>query len=198
MERRTKDLPTTVLFAIAPTRVLFETEFMKKRIAINLWSWLSLLANLALLFVLPLLKREPGVSLTLYVVLWMLPFSRIVEIGYAFYNDSFDQMEGQIPRSGLRRDQRFKLLGRSYFEVAVCYASLYLALPKNAFIHAPATGFESLYFSWVTITTTGFGDITPESVFARALCMTEIGVGLMLIVFAVGTYFSYRETGSLE
>jgi hypothetical protein len=30
------------------------------------------------------------------------------------------------------------------------------------------------------------------------LCMTEIGVGLMLIVFAVGTYFSYRETGSLE
>jgi hypothetical protein len=88
------------------------------------------------------------------------------------------------------------MLGRSYFEIAVCYASLYLALPENSFGHPPATGFESLYFSWITITTTGFGDITPLNVLARCLCMTEIGIGLLLIVFAVGTYFSYREEGS--
>ena len=117
--------------------------------------------------------------------------SRIIEIGYAFYNDSFDQMEGVRVRSGLSRVQRFKLLGRSYFEVAVCYASLYLALPVNSFEPPPKTGFESLYFSWITITTTGFGDIKPLSLLAKGLCMTEIGVGLMLIVFAVGTYFSY-------
>jgi hypothetical protein len=198
VERRTKDLPTIVLLAIAPTRVLFDSKFMKKRVAINLWSWLFLLLNLIFLFILPLLKRNLGLSLGLYVLLWILPFSRIIEIGYAFYNDSFDQMEGQKPRSGLSRVQRFKLLGRSYFEIAVCYASLYLIMPENSFVHAPTTGFESLYFSWITITTTGFGDITPQNVLARVLCMTEIGVGLMLVVFAVGTYFSYKEEGSLK
>ena len=198
VERRTKDLPTIVLLVIAPTRALFETEFVKKRIAINLWSWFWLVANLIFLFTFSLLKRPLGLSISLYVLLWAFPFSRIVEIGYAFYNDSFDQMEGHTPRSGLSRAQRFKLLGRSYIEIAVCYATVYLALPENSFMHAPATGFQSLYFSWVTITTTGFGDITPEGVLARSLCMTEIGFGLMLIVFAVGTYFSYKEKAMQE
>jgi hypothetical protein len=87
------------------------------------------------------------------------------------------------------------LLGRSYFEIAVCYASLYLALPDKSFERPPTSGFESLYFSWITITTTGFGDITPKSALARWLCMTEVGLGLMLLVFAVGTYFSYKEQG---
>jgi hypothetical protein len=193
MERRTQDLPTTVLLLIAPTRVLFDSSFMRKKLAINSWSWLFLSLNLVFLFSLPLLERHFQYLHVLCVLIWILPFSRINEIGYAFYNDSLEQMEGQIPKSGLSRVQRFKLLGRSYLEIAVCYASLYLALPNNSFERPPATSFESLYFSWITITTTGFGDITPKSVFARCLCMTEVGIGLMLLVFAVGSYFSYRE-----
>jgi len=193
MERRTQDLPTIVLLLIAPTRALFDSSFMRKKLAINSWSWLFLSLNFVFLFALPLLKRHFDYLHALCVLIWILPFSRINEIGYAFYNDSLEQMEGQVPKSGLSRAQRFKLLGRSYFEIAVCYASLYLALPDNSFEHPPATGFESLYFSWITITTTGFGDITPKSVLARCLCMTEVGIGLMLLVFAVGSYFSYRE-----
>lgn len=196
MERRTQDLPTAVLLVIAPTRVLFDSPFMKKRVAINSWTWIFLLVNLLFLFTLPLLKRHLGFWPGLFLLLWALPFSRIVEIAYAFYNDSFDQMKGLKPRSGLSRIQRFKLLGRSYFEIAVCYASLYLALPESSFNRPPATGFESLYFSWITITTTGFGDIAPLNVAAKFLCMTEVGVGLMLLVFAVGTYFSYGDAGS--
>jgi hypothetical protein len=101
-------------------------------------------------------------------------------------------MEGVAPRSRLKRTQRFKLLARSYCEIAVCYASLYLVLPSGSFVDPPKGWFNSLYFSWITITTTGFGDITPKSMLARLLCMTELGVGLMLLVFAVGSYFSYK------
>lgn len=192
MERRTQDLPTLVLLVFAPTRVLFESNFARKRFAIGSWSFFFLLANCIFLFMLSTLKSHIHFLPGIYVLLWMLPFSRIVEIGYAFYNDSCDQLESKQPRSGLSRVQRLKLLGRSYVEVSICYASLYLALPNDSFVKAPTTGFGSLYFSWITITTTGFGEITPTSPLSRGLCMSEIGVGLMLIVFAVGTYFSYR------
>ena len=195
MERRTQDLPTWFLIFVAPTRVLFERSFVKRRgVTIIGWTLFCLFVNLVFLFVLPWLQHR--LRYWLILLLWAIPFSRIVEIGYAFYNDAFDQLEGFQPRSGLKRSQRLKLLACSYFEVAVCYASLYLALPDGSFHKHPARPFESLYFSWITITTTGFGDILPSSTFARVLCMSELGVGLMLIVFAVGAYFSYKDNGS--
>jgi hypothetical protein len=117
--------------------------------------------NLTLLFVLRSLQQHLGYWP--YFLLWLIPFSRIVEIGYAFYNDAFDQLKGLPPRSGLTRGQRLKLLGCSYFEVAVCYGTLYLALPDNSFHNHPTRPFDFLYFSWITITTTGFGDIFPSS-----------------------------------
>lgn|GEM_PF-3007729 len=178
MERQTKDLPTPVLLPISPV-----------------WSWSFLLLNVTFLFSFPFLKLHLF-SLGLWFLLWVLPFSRISEIIYAFYNDSIDQMEGRQPKSGLSRIQRFKLLGRSYVEIAVCYASLYLAIPEKSFLNAPVGSFESLYFSWITITTTGFGDITPRNVIARVMCMSEIGIGLMLIVFAVGSYFAYSASNN--
>jgi len=154
------------------------------------WTVGCLVLNLVFLFILPWVHQHLRFW---FIFLWAIPFSRIVEIGYAFYNDAFDQLEGFHPRSGLKRSQRLKLLGCSYFEVAVCYASLYLALPDSSFHNHPTRPFDSLYFSWITITTTGFGDIFPSSTCARVLCMSELGVGLMLIVFAVAAYFSYKD-----
>ena len=75
MERKTRDLPTSVLLAIAPTRALFDLKFMEKRIAINRWSWLFLLMNLMFLFTFPLLSRHLGFWEVLCVLLWGLPFS---------------------------------------------------------------------------------------------------------------------------
>jgi len=195
VERRTQDLPTWFLIFVCPTRVMFERGFVKRSgVTIVGWTVGFLVVNLMFLFALPWLHQHLRCRFIL-LLLWAIPSSRIVEIGYAFYNDAFDQLEGFQPRSGLKRSQRLKLLGCSYFEVAVCYASLYLALPDTAFHNHPARPFESLYFSWITITTTGFGDIFPYSTFARTLCMSELGVGLMLIVFAVGAYFSYKGNG---
>jgi hypothetical protein len=190
MERQTQDLPTWLLVFISPTRVLFERF---NNVSIQRWSTLFLALNTAFLFLLPLIQQHWSFWHGLAALVWLLPFSRIIEIVYAFYNDTFDQLRRVPLRTKLDRVQRFKLLGRSYIEVSVCYASLYLAVPWCHFNSALSTGFEAAYFSWITITTTGYGDILPQSSFARLLCMTEIGVGLMLLVFAVGTYFSFED-----
>jgi hypothetical protein len=44
-----------------------------------------------------------------------------------------------------------------------------------------------LYFSVVTLTTVGFGDITPASSAARAVAMTEALVGQLYLVAVVGS-----------
>jgi Ion channel len=190
MERQTQDLPTWLLVFISPTRVLFEWF---KSLSIKSWSTWFLVLNTAFLFLLPSIQQRWTFRHGLAVLVWLLPFSRTIEIVYAFYNDTFDQLRRVPLRTRLDRVQRFKLLGRSYLEVSVCYASLYLAVPWCHFNGTLSTAFEAAYFSWITITTTGYGDILPQGSFTRLLCMTEIGVGLMLLVFAVGTYFSFED-----
>jgi hypothetical protein len=190
MERKTQDLPTWLLVFISPTRVLFE-KF--KHVSIQHWTTLFFALNVAFLFLLPTVQRHWPFWRGLVALVWLLPFSRIVEIGYAFYNDTFDQLRRIPLRTNLDRVQRFKLLGRSYIEVAVCYSSLYLSLPWCHFNTALSTGLDATYFSWITTTTTGYGDILPQGALTRLLCMTEIGMGLMLLVFAVGTYFSFED-----
>jgi hypothetical protein len=194
MESQTQDLPIPLLWIIAPTRAIFDCKLLG-RIPISHWSWLFLALNAVLLFLLPSpedIPQLPG-RLLVWLIMWAIPYSRIVEIGYAFYNDSFDQLAGKLPRSGLTRVDRLKLAGRSYVEVAICYGILFRGLPANYYNHPTMTRFDWLYFSWITITTTGYGEVVPTRVATRALCMTEVAMGLMLLVFSVGTYFSYRE-----
>lgn len=43
--------------------------------------------------------------------------------------------------------------------------------------------FDSIYFSMITITTVGYGDIVPKSSIARLLVMAEVMIGLSYVVF---------------
>jgi voltage-gated potassium channel Kch len=43
---------------------------------------------------------------------------------------------------------------------------------------------DALYFSAVTITTVGYGDLSPEVWFGKLLVILEIFVGLILVVVA--------------
>jgi uncharacterized membrane protein len=61
------------------------------------------------------------------------------------------------------------------------------------------TGFDSLYFSFVTLSTIGYGDITPASRVARMLSITEATTGMfymtVLIARLVGVYTSGARSG---
>jgi Ion channel len=73
-----------------------------------------------------------------------------------------------------------------YLNFAIIFASAYRLmwdLIPTAFanLSAPASGFSEidtmLYFSFTTLTTTGYGDITPAHPFARSLANLEAIIG---------------------
>ncbi len=52
---------------------------------------------------------------------------------------------------------------------------------------------ESIYFSIVSITTVGYGDIVPHSSLARVLASAEVICGFMLLLFGVSELLEYMR-----
>jgi hypothetical protein len=78
---------------------------------------------------------------------------------------------------------------------AVIYLFIYEHIPDSFFITLPP--FESntlqanfLYFSYITITTTGFGEIVPLHPFARAMVQVEALIGVLYPVILIGRLVS--------
>jgi len=85
------------------------------------------------------------------------------------------------------------------------FAYLLLAelLPDSfAFSAGPAServmnGFNALYFSFVTLSTVGFGDITPVSRFARMLAIVEAATGIIYMTVVIARLVAlYSSEGS--
>lgn len=51
-------------------------------------------------------------------------------------------------------------------------------------------GFEAFYFSFVTLSTIGYGDITPVSRVARMLCVMEAITGMFYVAVLVARLVS--------
>jgi Ion channel len=82
--------------------------------------------------------------------------------------------------------------GIIYLLLIPTYAIIYLYLPKplnlpadskiqHAFSTEPFTFIQSLYFSVVTITTLGFGDISPNTNLAQIITASEVLFGVLII-----------------
>jgi voltage-gated potassium channel len=52
---------------------------------------------------------------------------------------------------------------------------------------------ESLYFSLVTLSTVGYGDIQPHTGFARLITAIEILLGVLLLLFGFSAIISHRS-----
>ncbi len=91
-----------------------------------------------------------------------------------------------------------------YFEVTLIFAVFYLAISrygldffsndKNVFLHA--NFFDPFYFSFVTITTLGYGDFSPTTPVGKIVVCSELGVGIMIIVLVIGRALAAARSNS--
>ena len=97
------------------------------------------------------------------------------------------------------------ILGALFLAIAETVHKLIYHLDSGAinFAGKAAKGFHDyLYFSFVTLTTLGYGDVTPVSSFAKSVTMTIAVVGqfymTILIAILVGKYLSNAKDVGLK
>ena len=108
-----------------------------------------------------------------------------------------------IPKDNIPKDDCIKspirsifLLFINYIEIVIHFASFYLLSPSIHFSncshnHIVTSPLDSLYFSIVTITTLGYGDIALISPLGRLITSIEVLLGLVLIVCVLATFLNF-------
>lgn len=84
------------------------------------------------------------------------------------------------------------LFATAHHHLAACDPSNYLVNGVPTRLHWN----DSLYFSTVTMTTIGFGDIVPTGRWARAVTMMEAIAGVVLLVLFIGRLALLPRSGS--
>lgn len=190
-------LPAILTLLFSPTR--FAIERFKGRVndygkAIRLWNGIfrcvMIVSIVGLYF-----ARNGAVIRDLpfdlgYIVLWLFPFSRVNELGLAFYRDAFQRFEAPLSATKITPVKRLQFLVLSYFEVAMQFGILFFCLPNGFFSQDFSSIIEALYFSTMTITTVGYGDIVPRKPLSQLACMYEVAIGFVLLIFALGSYLT--------
>lgn len=138
----------------------------------------------------PIIKYLPW--LMVIVIVWGFLLSRAVEITKAFLDDAIGKLNGERSNSDLRYGERLKLALTSYIELIVNFGTLYFLMPlcfyKDSYQFKSVL--EAIYFSGVTITTVGYGDISPSYWFLQFLTIFEVLAGFSLIIVCFTIYTS--------
>ena len=92
----------------------------------------------------------------------------------------------------------------TYFLIGVMWAGIYFVLEgisPGSFSGISETS-DLLYFSFVTLTTVGFGDITPQSLLGQRLAVFEAAMGgiylAVIIAMIVGRYMTMQAEQDSE
>jgi len=92
----------------------------------------------------------------------------------------------------------------TYFLIGVMWSGIYIVLEgiyPGSFSGISEAG-DLLYFSFVTLTTVGFGEITPQSIISKRLAIFEAATGCIylavIIAMIVGRYMSMEERPDFE
>lgn len=131
-----------------------------------------------------------------FISLWSI--SRIIEITYAFIHDARTHLKPKEKSSNIPYYERIHLAMVSYLELIVLFGILYFCL-NSLFcaFNMDITIIDAIYFSGVTITTLGYGDIQPVFWITKILSILEVLCGFTLIIVSFTVYVS-RAINDLE
>lgn len=199
MDRATLEWIATLI--LSPTRVWARSRIAAGKInsyaALRQWNFRFQLVTAAL-FLTTIFTSNSGIRIwaPVTVAAGYFALGRMNELLIAFYNDVFDKIAGRPRRIPLTRSERIKLLATGYAETIVLYGIMHLAvqaIPYGSYNITLCNAFEATYFSAMTITTTGFGDIFPVGWVARLLTMLEAVTGIIYLALALAVYLSVPE-----
>ena len=111
---------------------------------------------------------------------------------------------------GLRkaRNTDIGIVFLTYITIGVTFGFLYVVLVRNdnhaisGMLLKNYNGmeiyFRSIYFSFITLTSVGYGEIIPKSLIAQGLVTLESVLGVLLLSFSLGIVFSSNLNSSNE
>ncbi len=130
----------------------------------------------------------------LFTLLAWISLSRVVELIVAFYRDALQRFWTTERRTKLKPDERIWLLIRAYLELIIQFGIIQYWIGcirgASAFEKPLSSIWASLYFSGMTITTTGYGDVAPVDPLARATALAESVSGVFFIALSLAAYLS--------
>ena len=136
---------------------------------------------------------KPTILMGLEFVWGYYLLSRCNEIFYAFLKDALDKAGGQDSKSNLTKKERLVLALKSYLELVINFAILYFLMPSCFWKGEFCSILDALYFSGVTITTLGYGDIAPENLLPKLLTVYEVLCGFILLIVCFAIYTSTKK-----
>jgi hypothetical protein len=83
----------------------------------------------------------------------------------------------------------------AYMLVAWCVHNAFL-LNGQAETPAEMTSFTSVYFSFITLTTVGYGDIVPAVPMARMLAASEAMTGTLFVAIMISRLVALYSSGN--
>lgn len=83
----------------------------------------------------------------------------------------------------------------SYFYLIMLYAYIYsyISILTNHFSKTGLEFVDYLYFSLITISTVGYGDITPITTLSKVLVMSEIIIGLVITIIGLSLVLATKN-----
>ena len=127
--------------------------------------------------------------------------SRIIESVIALFKDAISYMNDEYSveydnHTELNIKERILILFINYINTIISYGTIYYFISifnKNSFtFQAGATEsiFNFIYYSTVTITTVGYGDIYPIIFETRIISMVEVISGILFFIFFLSSYIT--------
>ena len=180
---------------LAPTRKIVDLrnrgDAMRRGAFLRSWNLNHFRFEVVAAVLLVLASRYFSLGVPVYVRLLatLYALSRCNEIAYAFYRDALSRLGAEPAGSDLSAVDRIRMAMRSYVSLGLNFAAIYYFMPVSGLFNKPPTNFfDAIYFSGVTLSTLGYGDILPMRALSKALAMYEVFSGILLVGVAIATY----------
>ncbi len=184
-------------------------DFRRARFQGRLFIWLlPVWIVAALTFLVPGVKLESSgsdivfLALVAGVSLFVMVISRQICLFLIDTGVLFDHLFVQMSRLGRPAFAFFTLYSFSVIVFAMIYRIMDRVTESSIFLIEGQPGAisftESLYFSLITMSTVGYGDITPASEALRVVVGIEVMVGIMLFLFGFAEIMRYARNPDAE